>query len=340
MMPSNPAPRHPGLPTPQQQRHSVLVKLRWTNIVAALTALAVPSAIAPHCAGWHWTLDLLACFPVQSLQVLATGAAILAIGRKWWLAGTFAAFALLATSAIAPGWRAQNNFPGHVEKSPEARILSLNLLHSNIEGQGKVLGVVRELAPDLIWLTEYTPLWQKFLTRELPDYPYRCEQATHGSFGAALFSRHPLALAEMIELGHSWAPACRAVVQMPFGAIGLLGVHPPPPGLSFRRSEERNRGLAAIPLALENLPERRVVCGDFNATPWNAPFQELRETTGLSAGSTTTWLPSWPAGLPSFLRVPIDHVLVAGKVTVGEVRLGPHVGSDHLPLFAVIRVIE
>jgi endonuclease/exonuclease/phosphatase (EEP) superfamily protein YafD len=117
-------------------------------------------------------------------------------------------------------------------------------------------------------------------------------------------------------------------------------VHTPPPGLSSARSDERNRGLAAIPLALENLPERRIVCGDFNATPWNAPFQQLRATTGLAPGTTTTWLPSWPAGLPAFLRIPIDHVLVAGKLSVGEVQLGANVDSDHLPLFAVIRVIE
>lgn len=316
------------------------MKLRWTNIAAALSALAVPGAIAPYCANWHWTLDLLACFPVQSLLVLALGATAVAIGRKWLLAGTFAAFAALAGAAITPGLLAQDNFPDHGENDPQVRLLSLNLLHSNVGGQQKVLEVVRKLTPDLIWMAEYTPLWQTFLCRQLPDFPYRCEQATSGSFGAALFSRHPLPLAEMIELGHSWTPACRAVVQMPFGPIGLLGVHTPPPGLSCARSDERNRGLAAIPLALENLPERRIVCGDFNATPWNAPFQQLRATTGLAAGTTTTWLPSWPAGLPAFLRIPIDHVLVAGKLSVGEVQLGANVDSDHLPLFAVIRVIE
>ena len=316
------------------------MKLRWTNLAAALATLAVPSAIAPYCANWHWTLDLLACFPVQAFGVLVVAATALAIGRKWLLAVAFAVFAGIAASATVPGWMAENNSPDSVEKTPEIRLLSLNLLHSNVKGQEQTLEVIRSLAPDLIWMAEYTPLWQKFLSRKLPDYPYRCQQPTFGSFGAALFSRHPLPLAEMIELGHSWTPACRAVVQTPFGPIGVLGIHPPPPGLSFARSDERNRGLAAVPLALQNLPERRIVCGDFNATPWNASLRQLRATTGLSAGTTTSWLPSWPAGLPSILRVPIDHVLVAGKLTVGEAQLGPDIGSDHLPLFAVVRVVE
>jgi endonuclease/exonuclease/phosphatase (EEP) superfamily protein YafD len=277
---------------------------------------------------------------VQSLVILTASAITLTIARNWWSAATLAAFAVLAASAVAPKWRAENNFPDHVESCPEVRVLTLNLLHTNIKGQERTLEVIRDQAPDVIWMAEYTPLWLKFLSRKLPDFPYRCQQPTYGSFGAALYSRHPLPLAEMIELGHSWTPACRAVIQTPSGPIGFLGVHTPPPGLNFSHTNERNIGLAAIPLALENLPERQIVCGDFNATPWNAPFQQLRIDSKLSVGTTTTWLPTWPADLPSFLRIPIDHVLVAGKLTVGEVQLGPNVGSDHLPLFAVVRIVE
>lgn len=316
------------------------VQLHWTNIVAALAALAVPSAIAPYCAGMHWVLDLLACFPVQSLIVLALGAIAVAIGRNWWSAAALAAFALLAASAITPTFRSQNNFPDHVESCPEVRVMTLNLLHTNTKGHEATLKHIRKQAPDLIWMAEFTPLWLEYLTRKLPDFPYRCQQPTNGPFGAALFSRHPLPLAEMIELGHSWTPACRAVIQMPSGPIGFLGVHTPPPGFTLARTEDRNTGLAAIPLALENLPERRIVCGDFNATPWNAPFQELRLRANLSTGTTSTWLPTWPAAMPSFLRIPIDHVMVSGRMTVGDVQLGPNVGSDHLPLFAVVRIVE
>lgn len=316
------------------------VKARWTNIVTLLTAPAVLGAVAPYCANWHWTIDLLACFPVQSCHWLLVGGATLALGRKWLPASIFATFSVIAAIAIMPGWFAQNNFPDIGESGSRIRVLSLNLLHSNDKGHATVLKVVRELKPDVIWCAEYTSDWQRFFRRELQDFPHRSELARNGSFGAALLSRHPLVLAEMIELGHSWAPACRAVVQLPSGPIGFLGVHAPPPGLSSRRSQERDRGLAAIPLALENLPERRIVCGDFNATPWNASFQKLRADTGLSPGTTTWWLPTWPSSLPAPLRIPIDHVLVAGKLSVEEAQLGAHFHSDHLPLFAVVRIVE
>lgn len=300
----------------------------------------MPGAMAPHCADWHWSIDLAACFPVQSSLILITGSALLLIGRKWLLSIIFASFAALALAATAPGWMATNNSPGFGDNPPELKVVSLNLLHSNTQGRSLALKVVRDLSPDLIWLAEYTPLWQTFLCRELPDYPYRCQRPSQGPFGAALFSRHPIPLAEMVELGHSWTPACRAVIQSPYGPIGFLGVHTPPPGFSYARSEERNRALRAIPLSLQNLPERRIVCGDFNATPWNAEFAQLKKSAGLSPGTTTNWLPTWPANLPTALRIPIDHILVAGKLRIRDAQLGNNILSDHLPIFATVQISE
>ncbi|HEB52891.1 MAG TPA: endonuclease/exonuclease/phosphatase family protein [bacterium] len=100
---------------------------------------------------------------------------------------------------------------------------------------------------------------------------------------------------------------------------------------------ERDDALAAIPRLLENLPADRIVLGDFNATPWNAPFRRLLRTTGLAEGSTAWWLPSWPDPLPAPLRIPIDHVLTAGELRVVDAFVGASFGSDHRPIGAVIR---
>jgi len=310
---------------------------RWTNFVTLLTAPAALGAVAAYCADWHWIFDLAACFQVQVFGWLALGALILALARKWWRAAAFTAFAALAGSAILPEWTSSDNFPGIGESPPGLRVLSLNLLHSNTKGHFRLLEVVRKLAPDVIWCAEYTPAWRDVFHRNLPAYQHRCEHPKGGPFGVALLSRIPLTSAEIFELGHSWTPACRATLQLPSGEIGLLGVHPPPPGLSYRRTRERDVSLAAIPAALDSLPKDCVVVGDFNATPWNAPFSQLRERAGLSRGTTSSWLPTWPAMLPAPLRVPIDHILTTGDLATNEPKLGAHFGSDHLPLFAVVR---
>ena len=188
--------------------------------------------------------------------------AALACGVAWCSA--------LAAAAVAPGWLAPESSPQIGENSPKIKVLSLNLLQSNEKGRDEACRVVRRTKPDVVWFVEYTPDWQRHLRAALPELPHRLERPDFGSFGAALYSRHPFSLQEMVPGGHMWSPFGRAVVETEHGPIGVLGVHPPPPLPGAARVAERDRGLAVIPGLLDGLPPRRIVLGDFNATPWKA----------------------------------------------------------------------
>jgi hypothetical protein len=59
----------------------------------------------------------------------------------------------------------------------------------------------------------------------------------------------------------------------------------------------------------------------------NDQFDALASAVNASNGP----LPSWPSLLP-FAMIPIDHCLVSGEFTVIDIKIGPDVGSDHLPL--------
>jgi hypothetical protein len=48
----------------------------------------------------------------------------------------------------------------------------------------------------------------------------------------------------------------------------------------------------------------------------------------------------WPTWAPSFLRVPIDHIFVSSSWRVIDRRLGPMVGSDHLPVLVDLQWSE
>ncbi|MCA8954301.1 MAG: endonuclease/exonuclease/phosphatase family protein, partial [Planctomycetes bacterium] len=144
-------------------------------------------------------------------------------------------------------------------------------------------------------------------------------------------SRLPLAAAP-IALGYAWAPALRGVVETAAGPVGVLGVHPPRPGTGAR-CHERDTALAAIPAVVADMPERRIVLGDFNATPWNAAFRALLANTGLRHANGTGFHPTWHTKLPWPLRIPIDHVMVDGLGVVAT-EVGASFGSDHAPLLA------
>jgi endonuclease/exonuclease/phosphatase (EEP) superfamily protein YafD len=310
------------------------VRSRASNVVALLCVPAFAAALAPFVAPWHWTLDLLACFPLQAVFALAVAAASLLAARRPRLALLYLAGAALAAVHVVP-----LGAPALLA-SPDAvplRVLTLNLLRGNEANAQAALDVVAARDPDVVVASEVTPTWLAALRDGMPHHPFVCERADAGFFGVAVLSRLPLRDAAVIPLGTSFAPAVRAVVETKAGPVGMLAVHAPRPG-GPQRNRERDQALAAIPAALAGLPWARIVVGDFNATPWNPAFGDALAETGMARAGTAPWLTTWPARFPWPLRLPIDHVLIGDGVAVDSVEAGPSFGSDHLPLFAALRV--
>ena len=313
------------------------VRVRPTNLLILLTAPAFGPAMAPFLPFRHWLVDLPACFPVQAAMVLLPTCLALAVARRWRFATAYLLGALLALFAIVPGWLAAGRAAGR--DGLPMRVLALNLLRGNEAMAPAALAAVRAHAPDLLLCTEVTPAWLAALQTGLVDFPHRFEAADPGYFGIALYSKLPLSQAAAIPLGHTWAPALRAVVATAAGPVALLGVHTPRPGMGSRCAE-RDAALAAIPAALASLPSRRIVLGDFNATPWNRCFVEMLAATGLVDAGGDWFRPTWTTGWPWLLRVPIDHILTSGGIGVTISTTGPDFGSDHSPLFVELRLAE
>lgn len=310
------------------------MRIRATNVLALLTVPAIAPAVAPFVADWHWSLDLLACFPVHAMGALWFTALVLFAARRWRLALPFACGGALAALAVVPDWCRATTVEAN---GPAVRIATLNLLRGAHRGLPAALAAVRAEDPDVLFCSEVTPEWLAGLADALPDLPHRCLRADPGYYGVALFSRWPLRSAAVLPLGVTWAPTIRAVVDTPHGELGVLGVHTPRPG-NAERAGFLQSALAAIPATLAPLPPARVVLGDFNATPWNHGFRGLLAATGLDAATANSFRPTWPSNFPWPLRVPIDHVLVSPDVSLVAARVGEPFGSDHLPLFATIRV--
>lgn len=308
---------------------AVTVTLRWPVVLLLLAAPAWAAAVAPWLAGWHWTLDLLACFPVQAMGALLLLGLGLLLARAPRRAAAVLLGALLSASHVVPPWWQAPPAPAHAGQP--VRVLALNLLRGAHGHAPTAVAMIRGLDPDVLFCSELTPEWLQGLAPAVPQLPHRKVLPSAGYFGVGLFSRWPLPTATVLPLGYEWAPAVRAVIATPGGELGLLGVHTPRPG-GRQRSAERDTALRAMPAALAGLPRHQVVVGDHNVTPWNHAFGELVESTGLVAASATDWLPSWPAALPLPLRIPIDHALVSPNLGVARVELGHDFGSDHLPL--------
>ena len=318
------------------------VRVRPTNVIALLAMPAIPPAFAPFVGSLHWSLDLLACFPVQAMGALWLAAVCLFAAKRWRLAIPYALGGTAAAIAVVPGWctapsTAPSTAPTAAATAPAARVAAINLLRGAEAGVHDAIAQIREQDPDVVFFSELTPAWYDGLCELLPEWSHRCVRTDPGYYGVALFSRWPLRSAEVVPLGVDWAPAIRAVVETPSGPLGMLGVHTPRPG-NGERAANLAKALDAIPTAIAKLPAARVVLGDFNSTPWNHDFRELLRTSGLVAASAAGHHPTWPAILPWPLRVPIDHVLCSSTIALHDTVVGAAFGSDHLPLFASVQI--
>lgn len=309
------------------------MRARLRGVLGLLALLAAPVAVAPWCARWHWTLDLLANFVVQAGCFLLLAAAVFASLRAWRSLAASLAGAVLAGIAVLPDWLA-GDAPAAAAPMAPVRLLALNLLRDNEGNAALALGGLAEATPDIVFASEVTPAWHEQLAPRLGAFLHHYVRTDPGYYGVALWSRWPLRDATTVSLG--WSPAIRAVVDTPHGPLGVLGVHTPRPG-NAARNADRDQALAAIPKAVQGLPAAHVVLGDYNATPWTPTLRDLVADGSLRAATFGSWLPSWPTMWPLPLRIPIDHALLGPGLDALEVGTGPSFGSDHLPLFVVVQ---
>lgn len=316
-MPTDPPPpRHRG----------VDAVARWALAVAAVPLLATFG-------DRHWLLDLLAHFPHHCLLVLTAALCVLLPCRRWWSALLLLpSFALLIAQLLPLlPWPA----PPPTPSTAPVRAVAANLSYQNGDPL-RLQPQVDAFAPDLLALTEFTVESRTALEPLRARYPHRVEAPQAGAFGIALWSRWPLRSARTVPLGGDRFLVIAAVADTDAGPLGIVVAHPPPPGGAVL-ADARDRALADLPPLLATLPAARVLLGDLNATRFCAPFRALVAATGLRDSCEGRGLQtSWPAALPRWLGIAIDHVLVSPAVDVVDRRVGAAFGSDHLPVFATL----
>jgi endonuclease/exonuclease/phosphatase (EEP) superfamily protein YafD len=226
-------------------------------------------------------------------------------------------------------------------------VVSFNLAWSNPRPD-EAVEALRRLAPDLLAVSENTREWAPKLERLRADLPNRSSAPAELAANPTLYSRFPIVEAETLwpfaeEATSKSVVLRRAAVTYSYDVahvllddgrrLAIVAIHAPGPE-SRRARELRDRYLAHLAATVAKLAGPVIVLGDFNTTPWSPAYRDLTAAAGLtsaSGGHIATW-PVWFAPL----RVPIDHVLVRGPVTVLEAERGPDIGSDHFPVLATL----
>jgi endonuclease/exonuclease/phosphatase (EEP) superfamily protein YafD len=292
----------------------------------ALLGLAAIQPVACLLARFDYRADLLSHF--QALAWALTAAAVIA-ALVWGYRRTALVLIVLAAWQVAPlvALALASRLPAEPD-GPRLRVLVANVLVDNLDHQ-RILDLIQRERPDLIGLIEVDEGWLLDLAGLEREYPYRIA-TPDGPQGLALWSRRPWINAGGIErpTPDGW-PFLHAAIDFDGQPLQIWLVHPSSP---LRRwGNAGNPELAAIANRVAGVGGRRVVIGDLNCTEGSPHFADFLDAGGLYDSRMGFGLQaSWPTWSP--FRIAIDHALVTPDLAVVDRRLGPEVGSDHLPL--------
>lgn len=300
-------------------------------ILVLIPALLIAAASLAAFAGeWVWWLDVLANFRAQYLVVLVVLGMLLLLS-KWrrWGYGVLAVGAINLV-VVAPLYLGS---PGALDPgTPSLRIMSFNLLSSN-ERYNDVIEYVEAADPDVVLLHEASRPWEVALEAAELDYEIFRARADELIFGTLILVKD-----EVDAVSYGFAEAQPRAVWLTYHpddwpiSLEILSTHPLAP-TTRERAGLRDAQLEFAADWAAGFEGNHIVVGDFNATPWSAPFRDLTSRGSLSNSQTGFGLqPSFSTESNPLLRVPIDHLLHGDSFTVRDRRLGPDLGSDHFPL--------
>jgi endonuclease/exonuclease/phosphatase (EEP) superfamily protein YafD len=213
------------------------------------------------------------------------------------------------------------------------RVLMLNV-HTESSTFAEVRKLIDDTQPDIVGLVEVDERWLGGVAPAVAGFEGRLEKPRSDNFGVALYTRAPLDGA--IEMLGGTLPVAVATTTIRGAQLSIVLVHPLPPvsapGLASQRAE-----LAAVADRVHSLSPV-IVTGDFNATPWSTPYREFLARSELCDSRAGFGIEATFPADSFILRIPIDHLLASCSIGIADRRVGPDVGSDHLPIIVELVV--
>jgi endonuclease/exonuclease/phosphatase (EEP) superfamily protein YafD len=287
--------------------------------------------------GLVWLAELSSHFVVQYAVAALVLALILAVkGRPVWAALALG-IGLLQIARLVPLWTAPD-LPTVPVASERLTIVQINV---NIRHQDprRVVDWVMAQDADIAVLIEVTRAWSKPLEALRARYPNVLVGMPPDGSGIAVFAKGAAPSLRLESLGDIWCPAI--VVDFPQSSgpspLALIATHLRSP-VTPSDAVARNRQLGALVRRIAAEPAlQKIVVGDLNITRWSPLYAQLTDVAGMRDGQEGFGLgASWPSPFGRWLGIPIDQTLVSPGVRVVYRSVGPHLGSDHLPVTTTV----
>ncbi|HET9472285.1 MAG TPA: endonuclease/exonuclease/phosphatase family protein [Steroidobacteraceae bacterium] len=274
---------------------------------------------------WSWFCELLVNFRAHFALLLILACVLAIAFRHWRIAGVAAAGIALNVWPMYGAFVGTGAPPVSNARAVRVAAFNVHITNDNLPG---IATHLESQAVDVAVLEELTPANADQLAALLPQLSHRYLAQNQDIWGVVILSRWPL-IAPQPATRDGLLFAARADVDLGDRKLRLYGVHLHWPVVPAA-ARVRNAQLQALGRELSECTHACVVVGDFNVTPWSSHFRDLLKSRAVhDCAAGRGLLGTWFSGLPAVLRIRIDQCLVAGAVSVADVRVGESVGSDH-----------
>ncbi len=306
-----------------------------TIALAAVTLLPLSGSKAWWVRMWDFPrLQIAAAVPVAMLLALPGPLA-------WALLPVLAAVLAYQAWRIRPYTplvRPEMQFAAGSKTPHDVTLLAANVLMEN-EDHARLRALIDEVDPDVLFLMETDGVWVEAMEPVLARYSTVVRAPRDDYYGLIFATRLAAAEARTLRLSTDDTPSLLAQLTAPDGvtAFRFIGLHPRPPVPGEDTDERDAQVLYAARFARQSgMP--LVTMGDFNDVAWSDTSQRFKHVGGYldprigrglyASFNANHWL----------IRCPIDQIFVTQNVAMVGFRRGPHVGSDHFPMIATVRL--
>ena len=233
--------------------------------------------------------------------------------------------------------RPEMTFAPAADPARDVVLLAANVLMENAEHQ-RLRDLIAAVDPDVLLLMETDQRWVDAMAPVLARYPVVVREPRDDYYGMLFATRLPATVARTLRLTADETPALYAELATRDGVtFRFVGLHPQPP-VPGEDTDERDAQVlyAARFAAKSGVP--LVAMGDFNDVAWSDTSQRFKHVGRYLDPRIGRGLYSSFDANHVFFRCPIDQIYVTEDVAMVSFRRGPHVGSDHFPMLATVRM--
>ena len=213
-------------------------------------------------------------------------------------------------------------------------ILVSNVLTTNTR-YDKLINLVHKKKPDVLLTLETDKKWEEELRVLEKEYPYTVKIPLDNLYGMHLYSKLKLEEIDVKYLIKEDIPSIHGYMRLNNNSrVKFHALHPQPPSpTEDPTSTNRDAELLLVGKDVKKDQESVVVFGDLNDVAWSRTTKLFQKLSGLldpriGRGFFNTFHADY-----RLLRWPLDHVFHTNDFTLIEISRGPHIGSDHFPMF-------